>query len=1154
MPPDFVHLHTHTAYSLLDGAIRLGDLMERARELGLSAVAMTDHGNMFGAVNFYLQARKAGLKPIIGCEVYVAPGDRRRHESKPGVPVANHLVLLASDLTGYHNLVRLVSAGYMEGFYYKPRIDLELLKEHHQGLIALSACLHGKVASLLLAERFDKALEAARELAAIMGPENFFIELQDAGLPEQKKVNPGLREIADTLGLGVVATNDCHFLLREHHEAHDALVCIQTGKTISDSDRMKMSPELYYKSPQEMAQLFGDVPGALENTVEISRRCRLELPLGHLRFPVFPLENGETAEDRLRRQAREGLERRYREMAQRGLEVDRALYDKRLAYELDILEQKGFAGYFLVVSDFINWAKDHQIPVGPGRGSAAGSLVAYSMRITDLDPIRYGLIFERFLNVERESMPDIDVDFCMDRRGEVLEYVTEKYGKLNVGQIITFGSMQARAVIRDVGRVLGLPYNEVDQIAKLVPSVLGISLDEALEQEPRIRQRMREDPQVKTLVEIARALEGLPRHASTHAAGVVIADVPLSEVVPLYKGPKGETVTQYDMKCVEKAGLIKFDFLGLRTLTVIDMAVRMVRANRSPDFRIDDIPLDDQPTFELLSRGDTTGVFQLESAGMKELLAKMRPSTFEDIIALVALYRPGPLESGMVDDFVARKHGQKKVAYPLPQLEPVLKETYGVIVYQEQVQEIARVLAGYSLGEGDILRRAMGKKVPEVMEEQRERFMSGAREAGIDQKKAAEIFELMAKFAGYGFNKSHSAAYGLIAYQTAYLKAHYPLEFMAAVLTSESNDSDKVMRHISECREHGLTVLPPDINQSGRDFTADSQAIRFGLAAVKNLGGGAVESILAAREEGGPFRDIFDFCERVDLRKVNRRVLESLIKCGAFDSTGAGRSQLMAVLDEAMEHGQRLGRDRKEGQINMFAAFTDSVPAQAAAQLPDVPPWSESDTLAYEKEALGFYITGHPLSRYSRDIKRLSNMDTVTVQAAGDGMKVRLAGLPAEVKEKITKKGDRMAFVRLEDLKGSLEVIVFPDCYAEAAPFLSGETPVLVKGVVDKDERGVKLKATRIVPLDQAAQALTTRLRLHLEAPGLTREKLVSLRQTLEKHRGSCRVSLHLKVPGRGEAILALPERYRVDPSPALSEAVNQLFGHGVVEPVLAGE
>ncbi|MCF8064357.1 MAG: DNA polymerase III subunit alpha, partial [Desulfarculaceae bacterium] len=841
MTPSFVHLHTHTQFSLLDGAIRLPDLMKRAKELNMDSVVMTDHGNMFGAIHFQMAAQKAGLKHIIGCEVYVAPGDRRDKEHRPGHAIANHLVLLAKNLTGYQNLVRMVSAGFTEGFYYKPRIDLELLRRHHEGLIAMSACLQGKVPSLMMAGREDQAEAAARELAEIMGENNFFIELQDAGLAEQKKINPGLIDLAGRLGLGLVATNDCHYLRREDHEAHDVLLCIQTGKTVDAPGRMKLSSEIYFKSPQEMADLFPEVPEAISNTVDIAKRCDMEIPLGQLRFPVFHLDNGETSEDRLRKESQEGLDKRIQELTQRGQAIDRQEYADRLAYELDVLCTMGFPGYFLVVADFINWAKDNGIPVGPGRGSAAGSLVAYSMRITDLDPIRYKLIFERFLNIERKSMPDIDVDFCYNRRTEVIEYVTQKYGADHVSQIITYGTMQARAVLRDVGRAMNIPYAEVDQIAKLVPSKLGISLDEALDSEPRLVERMNADPQVRKLLDVARSLEGLPRHASTHAAGVVIGDVPLDQVVPLYRGTGEENVTQFDMKCVEKAGLIKFDFLGLKTLTVIALAVEMVRHNHDPKFTIEDIDLEDQATYELLSRGDTTGVFQLESSGMKELLAKLRPEVFEDVIALVALYRPGPLESGMVDDFVARKHGTKKVSYDLPQLEPILKETYGVIVYQEQVMEISRRLAGYSLGEGDILRRAMGKKDPQVMSQQKERFLDGSLDNGISRDKSGKLFDLIEKFAGYGFNKSHSAAYALIAFQTAFLKAHYPLEFMAALLTSEVNDTDKVMAHIGECRERGLTVLPPDINHSGIDFTVADNAIRFGLAAVKNVGRGAVE-------------------------------------------------------------------------------------------------------------------------------------------------------------------------------------------------------------------------------------------------------------------------------------------------------------------------
>ena len=1076
-------------------------------------------------------------------------------EHRPGHESAFHLVLLCKDQTGYANLVRMVSAGFMEGFYYKPRIDLDLLSQHSQGLIALSACLGGQVPHYLLHGQEDKAFESAQAMAQIMGDGNFFIELQDHGMPEQKQVNPGLIDISKRLGLGLVVTNDCHFLNRDDHEAHDLLLCIQTGKTIAEDQRMTMSQEIYYKSPEEMATLFPEIPEAMSNTVDIANRCNLDIPLGNLRFPQYPLPNGQTAEDKLVEMARNGLKERLAEFDARGIEYDLDFYQKRLEYEIDVLLQMGFAGYFLVVSDFIVWAKNQAIPVGPGRGSAAGSLVAYSMRITDLDPIRYGLIFERFLNIERKSMPDIDVDFCYNRRPEVIEYVTGKYGGDHVAQIITFGSMLARAVIRDVGRAMNMPFGDVDQIAKLIPSTLKMTLEKALEQEPRLKERMKADPKVAKLVNVARKLEGLPRHASTHAAGVVIGDVPLDQVVPLYRGPQGEAITQFDMKCVEKAGLIKFDFLGLRTLTVIDVAVQMIREGKDPSFRIEDIDLTDKASYELLARGDTTGVFQLESSGMKELLTKMKPEVFEDVIALVALYRPGPLESGMVDDFVGRKHGVKKVEYLLPQLEPVLKETYGVIVYQEQVQEIAVRLAGYSLGEGDILRRAMGKKDPSVMAEQRERFMTGAKENNVDPKKAGEIFDLMEKFAGYGFNKSHSAAYGLIAFQTAFLKAHYPHEFMAALLTSEVNNTDKVMLHIAECRDQKLTVLPPDINQSGRAFTVANDAIRFGMAAVKNVGEGAVDAIIEAREEK-PFLDIFDFCERVNLGKVNRRVIESLIKCGAFDSTGAHRAQLMAALDEAIEYGQKIGRDRDGGQSNMFSAFSEAKVEDEPQKLPGVPEWDESDALAYEKEALGFYITGHPLERYTDEIKRMATLDTVSIQAAGDGMTVRMAGLPAEIKEKITKKGDRMAFVRLEDLKGSLELIVFPDCFAQCCDCLRSDEPVMVKGTVDKDERGVKIKATKIIPLDQASKDLTTRLRLRLQATGLTREQLVELRQTLERHSktGGARVTLHLGVPGKGEAVLALPDHYRVDPGPALVDHVGRLFGHGVVEPVFASE
>ena len=1149
----FVHLHVHTAYSLLDGAIRIPKLLQRVKELGMDTVAVTDHGNLFGAIYFYEKAVSEGIKPIIGCEVYLSPTSRFDRSHHPGQEQAQHLVLLAKDLTGYKNLVKLVSAGYMEGFYYKPRIDLELLSELNEGLIALSACLHGPLASAILAGQEDKALALAQRLASIMGEENFFVELQQAGLPEQQQVNPVLVDIARKVGLGLVVTGDCHFLNREDHAAHDVLVCIQTGRTLADPNRMKLSPELYFKPPEEMAALFPDLPEAADNTALIASRCNLELPLGTPRFPSYPLPEGTTAEEELKRLAAQGLKRRIAQLGSGGLAAEEREYWERLNYELEVICHKGFASYFLVVADFINWAKSQGIPVGPGRGSAAGSLVSYCLGITELDPIRYGLIFERFLNVERASLPDIDVDFCYNRRGEVIEYVTSRYGPERVAQITTFGSMQARAVIRDVGRAMDMPYGEVDKIAKMVPARPGITLAQALEAEPRLAELVKNDPQVAELIKIASALEGLPRHASTHAAGVVIADRPLDELVPVYRGAGGETVTQFDMKCLEKAGLIKFDFLGLRTLTVIELASKMVREGPDPEFDIRKVPLDDPATYQLLKRGDTTGVFQLESAGMKELLTKLQPESFEDLIALLALYRPGPLESGMVDDFVARRHGQKEVTYPLAELKPILAETYGVIVYQEQVMEIARRLAGYSLGEGDILRRAMGKKDPQVMAAQRERFVKGAVERGVDKAKAEELFELMAKFAGYGFNKSHSAAYALIAYQTAYLKAHYPLQFMAALLTSEAANTDAITAHIAECREQGIKVLPPDINLSGRDFTVAEGAIRFGLAAVKNVGDGAVESILKAREEGGPFRDIFDFCERVELRKVNRRVLESLIKCGAFDSTGAHRAQLMAALDEAMDHGQKMGRDRAGGQMNIFAVFGDSL-GRASPKLPDVPEWEEEELLAYEKEALGLYISGHPLNRFEAELTRLCTHDTSTLTTAQDGARVRIGGMVAELKQKLSKRGQAMAFMRLEDLKGSVEVVVFPDCYQDCAQHLTSERPLLVTATAESDERGVKLIAEKIEPLEEAATRLTTRAVLHLSAAGLDRNKLVELKDCLRRFPGRCRLSLELVVPGKGQVIMELPNTYRINPCPQLHHELIRLFGHNVLEELLESD
>ena len=820
----FVHLHLHTQYSLLDGAIRLNDLIERAKEFEMNAVSMTDHGNIFGAVEFYEKATKAGIKPVLGCELYVAPGSRFDKTHTRGQS-NYHLVLLCKDIQGYRNLCTLLTKAYFEGFYYKPRVDRELLESHHQGLIALSACLHGEAAHAAISGDEKRTLEVIREHQKIFGEDDFFVEVQDAGIKEQKKANEVFLELAEKHGIPLVATNDCHYLNKTDSRVHDILLCIQTGKSVTDTNRLKFSTdELYMKSPQEMAERFGHFPGAIENTLKISDRCNLELPLGSFHMPVYNLPDDTSAELELEKAARDGLEERLVQIRENDpgfVKEKENEYRERLEIEIDVIQKMGFSGYFLIVADFIQHAKNKGIPVGPGRGSAAGSLVAYAMKITNLDPLPYGLLFERFLNVERKSMPDIDVDFCMDRRDEVIAYVSEKYGgRDRVSQIITFGKLKPRAVIRDVGRAMGIPYGEVDRIAKLIPNELKITIEKAIKQESRLRELRENDARVAELLSVAQALEGLPRHASTHAAGVVISDRPIVDYLPLYKGSNDEVMTQFDMGNVEKVGLIKFDFLGLKTLTVVDQTLKLIKEHhKEKKVNIDALPMDDSKTYELLCRGETTGVFQLESSGMKDLLRNMRPACFEDIVALVALYRPGPMESGMINDFVLAKHGKKEIEYPLPQLEPILKDTYGVIVYQEQVMQIANLLAGYSLGDADILRRAMGKKKEELMAAEKAKFLNGSDERKIDRKKAEQVFDLMAKFAGYGFNKSHSAAYGLIAYQTAYLKAHYPVEFMAALLTCDMDKSNNVVKFIVECRDMHINILPPDVNESDRVFT-----------------------------------------------------------------------------------------------------------------------------------------------------------------------------------------------------------------------------------------------------------------------------------------------------------------------------------------------
>lgn len=1144
----FVHLHVHTEFSLLDGAIRIGQMLDKAAALGMSAVAVTDHGNMFGTVQFSQQAAKAGIKPVIGCEVYLAPGDRRDRSPAPdGSPSAYHLILLVTNPEGYRNLCRLVTLGHLEGFYYHPRVDMALLREHNQGLIALSACLKGIVPHLIQQGRMEAAREKALELAAIFDHDRFFLEVQANRMPEQVALNRALRAMSDDLSLPLAATNDCHYLNRADAEAHDVLLCIQTGKTLEDEKRMRFpSDEFYFKSQEEMA---ADLPGfedALSNTAAIAGRCDFELELGHYKYPVFHLPEGQSLEERVTEDAEKGLESRLTEFEAEGRAPSADLiraYRERLDYELGIIKKMGFAGYFLIVADFIEYARRKQIPVGPGRGSAAGSLAAYCLRITNIDPIRYGLLFERFLNPQRISMPDIDIDFCINGREEVIQYVTEKYGRDNVGQIITFGTMKARAAIRDVGRSLNIPLKDVDRIAKLVPEGPRVTLEQALTEEPELRKLEQSDPAVRKLLAISRSLEGLSRHASTHASGVVISDRPLVEYLPLFKGARDEIMTQFTMDRIEQLGLIKFDFLGLKTLTVIRQALDLIEQTTGQELDLDKIPLDDLATYQLCCEGKTTGVFQLESSGMKELLRRLKPGVFEDMVALVALYRPGPLGSNMVEDFINGKHGHTRIHYALPQLEPILKETYGVILYQEQVMKIAQVLADYSLAEADELRKAIGKKKVEVMAQHQARFTEGAARNGVNATKAENLFSLIEKFGGYGFNKSHSAAYALIAYQTAYLKAHFPVEFMAALLTQDMGNQDKTIKNIAECREMGIQILPPDINESQADFSVNDGRIRFGLAAVKNVGIKAVEVVIDERRNNGPFTGLSDFCRRVENGKVSKRVIECLIQCGAFDFTGQFRSRLFAGIEDILK---RCGRNTDPNQLSIFAALeAQNGGPSHFEELPEIDEWSEKERLALEKEALGFYITGHPLDRFRQVLERVADCTVQGLAAKEDKSLVKIAGVVGELKLKRTRKGDRMAVFQLEDLTGSTEVVLFPEAFARCSSLLKGDDPILVCGPVEIGESSAKIVAQEVEALSAARQRAVRAMAIHLEEKEITRPLIEDLRNIAFRYPGSCRLLFAVTTPEGGEIRIAAHERFRVQPCPELLGEIETLVGIG---------
>jgi len=1146
----FVHLHVHTEYSLLDGAIRIKQMLAKSKSLNMPAVAVTDHGNMFGAVQFYDLSSKASVKPIIGAEVYVAPGDRRdRTQPADGSPSAYHLVLLVMNETGYRNLSRLITLGHMEGFYYHPRVDLELLTQYNEGLIALTGCLKGMVPHLIDRGMQDAAIQKALELQRIFDHDRLYLEVQANKLPRQQVVNQGLREISTNLSIPLVATNDCHYLNREDAEFHDVLLCIQTGKNLDDENRLKFTgTEFYFKTREEMLEALPGFEDALDTTWHIAERCDYHMEFGNYKYPAFHLPDNRSLEDELDEAARKGLAARMESREQHEGPIDAEEmeeYRRRLEYELGIIKKMGFAGYFLIVADFIDFARKAGIPVGPGRGSAAGSLVAYSLRITNIDPLKYGLLFERFLNPARISMPDIDIDFCINGRDEVIKYVAEKYGRENVSQIITFGTMKARAAIRDVGRTLNIPLGEVDRIAKLVPEGPGVKLESAIEEEPQLKQLERQEGPMGKLLKISRELEGLTRHASTHACGVVIADRPLVDYLPLFKGSRDEIVTQFTMDRVEQLGLIKFDFLGLKTLTVIKQALDLISQTTGKIIDIERIPLDDEATFKLCSEGKTTGVFQLESSGMKELLRNLRPEVFEDMIALVALYRPGPLGSNMVKDFIDGKNGKGSIRYLLPQLASVLKETYGVILYQEQVMKIAQIVAKYSLAEADELRKAVGKKKPEVLAAHKRRFLNGALENQVPKETAEHLFSLIDKFGGYGFNKSHSAAYALIAYQTAYLKAHYPVEFMAALLTQDMGNQDKTIKNIAECRAMGIQILPPDINESQSDFAVKEGKIRFGLGAVKNVGLKAVDSIIEERGKNGPFKDLGDFCRRIEGGKVNRRVIEGLIECGALDFTGIYRSRLLAALDDVMK---LCGASRNSNQMSMFDMFNleGSDGGNGLLSLPEIDEWDEREKLRKEKNALGFYITGHPLDKYKNEVERFATVTIQDLPSTQDKSEVKIAGVIEKVKMKRTKKGDKMAVITIEDLSGSIEAIVFPELFQKSLPLLKSEDPLLFTGTAEVGEGAAKILLQDVATFESVRQKNIKTVEIQLHEAGTGRDLLQQLVDVVFQNPGECRLRFRIEYTAGGHVTIPAGERFRIFPSDECLSTIESIAGRPV--------
>ncbi len=1164
---EFTHLHLHTEYSLLDGACDVYKLIDRVAALGQKSVAMTDHGNIYGAVHFFNAAKEKGIKPILGCELYVCKAEDHRAETPKDE--YNHLLVLAENEEGYRNLIRLTSEASLHGFYRRPRVSKKYLAENCNGLIGFSGCLSGELCESLVAGKYEDAVASALRYQDIFGKGNFFLEIQDQGLEPEIRIRNDLYRLEQELDIPLVATNDSHYLCGEDSHAHDVMLCVQTGSKIHEPNRLKFdSDQFFVKSADEMAQLFKDSPEVVQRTMQIAERCDFKLRPVDTPFPEFAVPQGHTIDSYFEEVCRTGMRKRFdtavRQLELRGVRRSTVEeYEARLNYEIGIIKQMNYSGYFLIVWDFIKYARDHGIPVGPGRGSATGSLVAYVMEITNIDPLQNVLLFERFLNPERVTMPDIDVDFCMNRRGEVIDYVTRKYGREQVAQIITFNTMAAKAAIKDCGRALDMPYGDVDRIAKLVPATVGMTLDAALEESPDLRKAYDNDKQIRELIDTAKKLEGLVRGAGVHASAVVIAPRPLTELVPLNRTKNDEVVTAYDMKSVEKMGLLKMDFLGLATLTVITDCLRLIEQTRSEKLDIDTLPLDDPETFKrVFHTALTSGVFQFESSGMRDILRRYKPDTVEELTALNALYRPGPMS--MIDDFVERKWGRRKVEFLLPELEGILKDSLGVIVYQEQVMRIANVLASYSLGEADLLRRAMGKKDPKAMAEQRDRFMNGAAKLGHPKAAVGEIFDQMEKFSGYGFNKSHSAAYALVAYQTAYLKTHYPLEFMAALLTSETSKPDSVVKYIGECREMGIRVEPPDVQVSGAQFTPHGEAIRFGLAAVKNVGGNAIESILKARKEvGGQFRSFWEFCEKVDLRVMNKRVIESLIKAGALDSLGK-RSQLTAAVDKAIERAQKAQRDAEQGQSGLFGLF-DETPARGrdADGLPPSPDWEEGERLANEKEVLGFFVSGHPLDKYAEKLRNLTGVISTAEalerkpperrwgaqQDTAD--EIQVAGIIHGLRVQKSRRDQRLyAQAALEDATGKIDLICFARDYERLAQQLKIEAPVLVRGMLMGDEDAApKIAISQIQALEEVQVKLPTGIRIRINLDRVTEEMLSGLKSAADAAPGPGKVMLHLEKKGE-YAIILEPDGLSVTADRGWVERVEELVGKGTVQPI----